>query len=132
MNFSFFFRLMDHWGLPRTIRHRGGRGRRRRGRAMRRIAGLLPGRFFRKAPRLVRLQLHNLATIARADGELARLDGRIAAARGSRSSTRVSVEALALAIRTNFAINGVLSGVSRLRRFARRPRRRGAGDDAAR
>ena len=59
----------------------------------------------------------SLATIAKADRELARLDLRIASASGLPDLYRVSVEALALAIRTNFAINGVLSGVSRMRRF---------------
>jgi phosphohistidine swiveling domain-containing protein len=115
MSFSFFFRLMDHWGLPRTFVTEGvgGTAEEGSGVADRRP---LPGRFLRKAPRLIRLQFYNLATIARAEGELARLDGRIVAARGLAELYRVSVEALALAIRTNFAINGVLSGVSRLRR----------------
>jgi phosphohistidine swiveling domain-containing protein len=112
MNFSFFFRLMDHWGLPRAFVTEGvgGEGG---GPADRR---LLPARFLRQSPRLVRLQIQNLRTIARADRELARLDGRITAASGLADLHRVNVEALALAIRTNFAINGVLSGVSRLRR----------------
>ena len=112
MNFSFFFRLMDHWGLPRTFVTEGvgGEGG---GPADRR---LLLGRFLRKSPRLVGLQIQNLRTIARADSELARLDGRLAAASGLADLHRVNVQALALAIRTNFAINGVLSGVSRVRR----------------
>lgn len=112
MNFSFFFRLMDHWGLPRTFVTEGvgGEGG---GPADHR---LLPGRFLRKAPRLVGLQIQNLRTIARAQAELAQLDKRIAAASGLSDLHRVNVEALALAIRTNFAINGVLSGVSRVRR----------------
>ena len=116
MSFSFFYRLMDHWGLPRTFVTEGVGGGDGEG-SVAADRRLLPGRFLRKAPRLVRLQLHNLATIARAERELARLDGRIAAARGLAELHTVSVEALALAIRTNFAINGVLSGVSRLRRF---------------
>jgi pyruvate,water dikinase len=118
MSFSFFYRLMDHWGLPRTFVTDGVGGGDGEGDAGSEAADrrLLPGRFLRKAPRLVRLQLHNLATIARAERELARLDGRLAAARGLAELHAVGVEALALAIRTNFAINGVLSGVSRLRR----------------
>jgi rifampicin phosphotransferase len=112
MNFSFFFRLMDHWGLPRSFVTEGvgGEGG---GPADRR---LLVGRFFRKSPRLVRLQIQNLATIARVDRELTRLDEKIAAASNLADLHRVNVEALALAIRTNFAINGVLSGISRVRR----------------
>ncbi|HKV12966.1 MAG TPA: hypothetical protein VJ725_32795, partial [Thermoanaerobaculia bacterium] len=113
MNFSFFFRLMDRWGLPRAFVTEGvgGEGG---GPADRR---LVPGRFVRSAPRLVLLQLRSLATIRRADRELSLLDGRIEAATALADLHRVSVEALALAIRTNFAINGVLSGVSRVRRF---------------
>jgi len=112
MNFSFFFRLMDHWGLPRSFVTEGvgGEGG---GPADRRV---LLGRFLRKSPRLVRLQIQNLTTIARAGSELAGLDRRIAAASDLADLHRINVEALALAIRTNFAINGVLSGVSRVRR----------------
>lgn len=112
MNFSFFFRLMDHWGLPRSFVTEGvgGEGG---GPADRR---LLRKQFLSKSPRLVRLQIQNLKTIARAGSELARLDGHIAGASGLADLHRINVEALALAIRTNFAINGVLSGVSRVRR----------------
>jgi pyruvate,water dikinase len=113
MSFSFFFRLMDHWGLPRTfVTHGvGGEGG---GPADGR---LLFGRFVRKSPRLVWLQVHSLATIARAGRELAALDGRIASASGLADLHRVSIEGLSLAVRTNFAIGGVLTGVSRVRRF---------------
>jgi rifampicin phosphotransferase len=112
MNFSFFFRLMDHWGLPRTFVTEGvgGEGG---GPVDRR---LLLEQFLRKSPRLARLQVQNLKTIAKADAELARLDGSLAAASGLADLHRVNVEALALAIRTNFAVNGVLSGISRVRR----------------
>ncbi|HSK79238.1 MAG TPA: PEP-utilizing enzyme [Thermoanaerobaculia bacterium] len=115
MNFSFFFRLMDHWGLPRAFVTEGvgGEGG---GPADRR---LLLGRFARSVPRLVLLQVRSLATIRRADRELSLLEGRIEAAATLTDLHRVSVEALALAMRTNFAINGMLSGVSRVRRFLR-------------
>lgn len=113
MNFSFFFRLMDRWGLPRAFVTEGvgGEGG---GPADRR---LIFGRFLRNAPRLVHLQLRSLATIAKANRELARLDRRIASASSLPDLYRVNVEALTLAIHTNFAINGVLSGVSRMRRL---------------
>lgn len=113
MSFSFFFRLMDHWGLPRTFVTEGvgGEGG---GPADRR---LLFGRFVRKSPRLVGLQLQSLRTIARAGRELSELDRRIAAASGLAELHRISVEGLSLAVRTNFAIGGVLTGVSRVRRF---------------
>ena len=113
MNFSFFFRLMDHWGLPRTFLTEGvgGEGG---GPADRR---LLFGRFVRKSPRLVWLQLRNLMTMARAKRELSELDRRIAAASGLAELHEITTEGLALALRTNFAIGGALTGVSRVRRF---------------
>jgi pyruvate,water dikinase len=118
MSFSFFFRLMDHWGLPRTFVTEGvgGEGD---GPADRQI---LPARFIHRSPRLVLLQLRSLAVIAGIAASrraLARLDARIAAAATLPELHRVNVEALALAIRTNFAINGVLSGVTRVRRLLR-------------
>jgi len=113
MSFSFFFRLMDHWGLPRSFVTEGvgGEGG---GPADRR---LLFGRFVRKSPRLILLQIRNLAAMAGIGRELARLDARLAAASGLPDLHRASAEALGLAIRTNFAINGALSGVVRMRRF---------------
>jgi phosphohistidine swiveling domain-containing protein len=113
MSFSFFFRLMDHWGLPRTFVTEGvgGQGG---GPADRRV---LFSRFVRKSPRLVRLQLLSLATIARAEESVADLERKIGAASGLADLHRVTVEGLALAVRTNFAIGGVFSGVSRVRRF---------------
>jgi len=113
MNFSFFFRLMDHWGLPRTFvtEGLGGAGG---GPADRR---LVFRRFVRKSPRLVRLQLKNLAMMAHVDRELRRLDERIAAAAGLADLHRACAEGLALALRANFAIVGALSGIVRVRRF---------------
>ncbi|HEX4966751.1 MAG TPA: PEP-utilizing enzyme [Thermoanaerobaculia bacterium] len=113
MNFSFFFRLMDHWGLPRSFVTEGvgGEGG---GAADRRV---LPGRFVRKSPRLILLQIRNLAAIAGIRRELSRLDEHIATASGLAGLHRACAEGLALAIRTNFAINGALSGVVRLRRL---------------
>ena len=115
MNFSFFFRLMDHWGLPRSFVTEGvgGEGG---GPADRRI---LFGRFVRKSPRLILLQLRNLAVMSRIRRDLSRLDARIAAASGLMDLHQVCAEGLGLALRTNFAINGALSGVTRVRRFLR-------------
>lgn len=124
MNFSFFYRLMDRWGLPRTWVTEGvgggggvdggvgGRG----GVADRQI---LPARFLRRAPRLVSLQIRSLAAMAGVRRELERLDARIEAAATLADLHAVNTEALGLAIRTNFAINGVLSGVARVRRLLR-------------
>ncbi len=112
MSFSFFFRLMDHWGLPRSFVTEGvgGEGG---GPADRR---LLFGRFVRKSPRLVRLQIRNLAVIARIRREFSRLDSDIATASGLADLHRACAEGLGLALRTNFAINGALVGVTRVRR----------------
>jgi rifampicin phosphotransferase len=113
MNFSFFFRLMDHWGLPRTFLTQGVGGE---GGGLADLR-LLFARFVCKSPRLVRLQLQNLATVARADRELMELDREIAAASGLADLHRISVKGLTLALRTNFAIGGIFAGVSRVRRF---------------
>lgn len=113
MNFSFFFRLMDHWGLPRSFvtEGMGGEGG---GVTDRR---LLFRRFVRKSPYLVRLQLRNLAAIATVGREWARLDERIATASSLVDLHRASVAGLVLALSSNFAIIGALSGIIRVRRF---------------
>ena len=116
MNFSFFFHLMDSWGLPRTFVTEGVGGGTASTAADREI---LPGRFLRKAPRLLSLQIRSLAAILRSRREMDRLDQRIAEAATLAELHRVNVDALAFAIRTNFAINGVLSGLVRVRRFLR-------------
>jgi pyruvate,water dikinase len=115
MNFSFFFRLMDHWGLPRSFVTEGvgGEGG---GPADRR---LLFGRFVRKSPRLILLQIRNFAVIARIVREFSRLDSRIATASGLGDLHRACAEGLGLALRANFAINGALLGMARVRRFLR-------------
>ncbi|HEX3529885.1 MAG TPA: PEP-utilizing enzyme [Thermoanaerobaculia bacterium] len=119
MNFSFFFRLMDSWGLPRTFVTEGVGGGDLETRAADRQ--ILPGRLLRKAPRILSFQLRSLRAVLRARRELDRLDRRIANAATLAELHRVNVDALAVAIRTNFAINGILSGVSRLRRLLRLP-----------
>jgi pyruvate,water dikinase len=112
MNFSFFFRLMDTWGLPRSFVTQGVGG-----------AGggpeddrVLFGRFLRSAPRLVHLQLKSFLEVLRVRGRLRALDEQISAARSLEDLYRANVAAMGLAIRTNFAINGILSGISRVRR----------------
>jgi phosphohistidine swiveling domain-containing protein len=112
MNFSFFFRLMDTWGLPRSFVTQGVGG-----------AGggpeddrVLFARFLRSAPRLVHLQVKSFFEVLRVRRRLRALDERIGAARSLEDLYRANVAAMGLAIRTNFAINGILSGVSRVRR----------------
>lgn len=112
MNFSFFFRLMDHWGLPRAFVTEGVGGEGGLGEDKRVIAR----RFLWKAPRLVLLQLKCLRTVMGVRKALAELDARIDAARSLADLFAANVAAMTLAIRTNFAINSVLSGVTRVRR----------------
>ena len=53
LNFSAFFRLMDRWGLPRTMVTEGVGGQ---ASGNPRDARMIPGRFLRSLPRLIRLQ----------------------------------------------------------------------------
>ena len=112
MNFSFFFRLMDHWGLPRAFVTEGVGGEGGTAEDGRVIAR----RFFRKAPRLLRLQSKCLREVAGIPRALADLDRRIDSATSLPELFAANVAAMTLAIRTNFAINSVLSGVTRVRR----------------
>ena len=116
MNFSFFYRLMDLWGLPRTMVTEGVGGQGSGAAADRR---LLFGRFVRKAPRLLLLQIKSFAAVLRAGRDLARLDAQIEQASSLADLRRANVAAMALAIRTNFAINSVLSGATRVRKALR-------------
>ncbi|MBX6313201.1 MAG: hypothetical protein IRY99_09845 [Isosphaeraceae bacterium] len=112
VNFSALFRLMDHWGLPRTwvIEALGG------------AAGgpldgrYLPGRLLRKLPRLLLMAWACLATAGLIGRRLRRLDAEIAAARTLLDLQRVSVQAIDLLIQTNFALIAVIAVVRRLRR----------------
>jgi pyruvate,water dikinase len=115
MNFSFFFRLMDHWGLPRTMVTEGVGGSAENaedGRAD------LP-RMIRSSPALLRLQWRSFRVIA----EIPRLLDDLRADLESRQSLPElhgwCVKALQTALRVNFAINGPLSGLTRVRRFLR-------------
>lgn len=112
MNFSFFFRLMDRWGLPRAMVTQGvgGEGGGADDHAV------LPGAFLRSALRLMRLQARSLQAVRGAPAALAKLDEVIERASTLEDVYRANVTAMGLAIRTNFAIGGVLSGVSRVRR----------------
>jgi rifampicin phosphotransferase len=112
MNFSFFFRLMDHWGLPRAFVTEGvgGEGGSAEDRQV------IAPRFLRKAPRLLLLQAKCLREVAGIPRALAGLDRRIDAAASLPELFAANVAAMTLAVRTNFAINSVLSGMTRVRR----------------
>jgi pyruvate,water dikinase len=117
LNVSFWYRWMDHFGLPRTFVTEG-------------VGGsadspadrhLLPGRCLRSLPRLLWFQLCCLRVLPGLPRALRSLDEALAAARRLDELYVVTVQALALALRGNFAINAVLSGVSRVRRALRLP-----------
>jgi phosphohistidine swiveling domain-containing protein len=115
LNFSPLFRLMDHWGLPRTMVTEGLGGE----------AGgpddarFRLGRFLRKFPTMVLMALINLREMseARIGRGLRVLDAEIGAARSLRDLQRANVRAMEFSIRTNFAIMQVLSVASRWRRW---------------
>ncbi len=115
MNFSFFFRLMDHWGLPRRFVVAGVGG----GGGGPADARVLWRRFLASAPRLVWLQLRSLWTVLTVRRHLAALDREIDAADDLRALYAANVAAMRLAIGTNFAINSVLTGMQRVRRVLR-------------
>ena len=115
MNFSFFFRLMDGWGVPRSWVTEGVGGE----------AGgpadalFLLSRMARAVPRLLRLQWVSLQTARGAERALRNLDAQIAAAEGLEALFAANVAAMVTAIQTNFAINSVLSGVAQARKALR-------------
>ncbi|MEM8885288.1 MAG: PEP-utilizing enzyme [Planctomycetota bacterium] len=117
LNFSFFFRLMDHWGLPRSFVTEGvgGEGEGPQGSSLR------LGRMLRSAPALLRLQWQNRRTMRAIERNLAAWRAEVDAAEDIDALFDATVSGLALALRTNFAINGALSGIARVRRWLRIP-----------
>jgi len=115
MNFSFFFRLMDHWGLPRTLVTRGIGGA-DGGPADHQVAW---GKALANAPRFAFMTGYNLWTVWRGPRQLAALDAEIAATEGLEELYDLNVQAMYIGLRTTFTINGLLSGISMLRRFLR-------------
>lgn len=111
MNFGFFFRLMDHWGLPRSWVTEGVGGE-SRGPADQRI--LWP-RFLRSAIPLLRLQFQGWRTLLAARRGLARFHEAVDAARTLPELFAANAQGMALALRTNFALGGMLSGATRVR-----------------
>ncbi|MEO0649705.1 MAG: PEP-utilizing enzyme, partial [Planctomycetota bacterium] len=112
LNFSFFFRLMDRWGLPRTFVTEGVGGEPEGpldGRAS-------LGRMVRHAPRLVALQVKNLRTVLRSRTAVEGFASAVEAARDLRGLFDATVHGLDVALTTNFALNGALTGLERVRR----------------
>jgi pyruvate,water dikinase len=110
LNFSAFYRMMDRWGLPRSLVTDGVGGR-----ADPADRNIKPGRLLRSLSTLLRLQAANLRAVREIPAGLARLDSELDGCATLADLQRANVRALVLAIRTNFAINGILSGVMRLR-----------------
>jgi pyruvate,water dikinase len=115
LNVSFWYRWMDHFGLPRTVVTEGIGGH-ADGPADGRI---LPGRFLMSLPQLFWFQWCCLRTLPGLDRAFRELDRSIAAAQSLLDLHRVTVAGLLLALRGNFAINAALSAVSRVRRALR-------------
>jgi pyruvate,water dikinase len=117
LNLSFWFRWMDHFGLPRTLATRGVGGD---------LGGpedsrLLPRRFLPAVPRLLRQQWLSWKKARDADRGLHRLDAQIEQARGLAELFRATVAGLVLALNTNYAIAGLCSAFAAVRRILRIP-----------
>ena len=112
MNFSAFFRLMDHWGMPRTSVTEGVGGA---------SSGpldskMIPGRFLRSLTVFPKLLGLSLWTILRIKSRLQQLDKDLDQAKTLQDLQHLNVRALELSIRTNFAIMSLLSGIAKFRK----------------
>ncbi|HMB05216.1 MAG TPA: PEP-utilizing enzyme [Isosphaeraceae bacterium] len=112
LNFSAFFRLMDRWGLPRTMVTEGIGGE-----ATGPLDGrIIPGRFLRSLPTLFRAGVASFATLARMRRGLHELDTDIDRARTLLDLQRVNARAFEFSVRTNFALLNILSVAGKLRK----------------
>lgn len=113
LNFSFFFRLMDRWGMPRSMVTEGVGG----DSSGPLDARYLPGPLLRRSlTTLPRLALACLWTVWRIKAGLRALDDALSAAHSLDDLQRVNARALEFSVRTNFAIMILLSVASRFRR----------------
>ena len=117
LNFSCFYRLMDRWGLPRSFVTEGVGGASDNPLD----AKLMPARVIRALPALLRLQWASFAALRDVKAGFIRLDAQIAGANDLPSLMNANVAAMQLALRTNFALAGLLSGVGRMRRILHIP-----------
>ncbi len=113
VNFSSLFRLMDRWGLPRSLvwRSLGGAP-----------SGpvddrFLPGPFLRSLPALVKIAWNCLASDLVIGRDLHRVDKVLDAAHCLADLWDVNVRVHQLSIRHNFALIAVSSAASGLRRW---------------
>jgi phosphohistidine swiveling domain-containing protein len=113
VNFSSLFRLMDRWGLPRSLISRtlggacsdSGDGR------------FLPWAFLRSFPSLVRMGWICLMSERTLGRDLLHLDGALDSARSLMDLWNVNVLATQLLIRGNFALLAAASTSSAVRRL---------------
>jgi pyruvate,water dikinase len=112
MNFAAFFRLMDHWGMPRSMVTEGVGGMHE---------GPLDGkilkrRVLQKLGIMLKKPFFDLRGVARINSEFRRLDRELDRSKTLVQLYETNVQALEFSIRSNFAIMSMLSVVSRLRR----------------
>jgi phosphohistidine swiveling domain-containing protein len=112
MNFSVFFRLMDHWGMPRTMVTDGVGGS---------VEGPddakpILGRMARKLGTFVYKSIYDAMSMFSIKRGLRRISAELDTTITIADLYRVNIRALEFSIRTNFAIMSVLSVAVRLRR----------------
>lgn len=112
LNLSMFFRLMDHWGLPRSMVTEcvGGQS-----------AGpdddqFVPRRFVRKLPTMAYAGVASCYHMLQIPRGLQKLDAELRAAHGLQDLQRLTVRALQFSVETNIAILLVLSVTARMRK----------------
>jgi rifampicin phosphotransferase len=117
MNFSFWFRWMDHFGMPRTTvtKNFGGEVDHPED------ARIIPRRFFPSMPALFRFQFLCWREVPGLPREFRKLDRMIEGANNLRDYHQAFVQGLALALRANFALNAALAGILKVRQFLRIP-----------
>jgi pyruvate,water dikinase len=113
LNFSAFFRLMDRWGLPRTM-VTDGVGGDAEGPADGRW---IPRRLVASIPTLARLGWACATTLATIGRGLRTLEAELDRATSLLEIQRVNVRALEFSVRTNFAIMSLLSALTRVRKW---------------
>jgi pyruvate,water dikinase len=112
LNFSVFFRMMDRWGLPRTMVTEGIGGESGGPADSRWYVSRLIGSL----PVLTRLTFACIRTVAQIGRGLRALEVELSQAQSLGDVHRVNVHALEFSIRTNFAIVSMLAVLSRMRR----------------
>ncbi len=112
MNVGFFFRLMDRWGMPRTMVLDGVGGKAE----CAADARWFPKRLMRSFPKILRLQWSSVRTIAETRRGFQEMDRRLAISNQIEALFETHVALMAFALRTNFAINGALVALIRIRR----------------